>query len=210
MAVKYADEVMESLQIIKRELTTGIYECTSSEAKYKYAKDKAMEHPSLRSEGEQSESYTWSKTSSSEDFNVRKKLKEFLPESIYDGISSMEFSEISRIMNASNAGVDGLGTLFSNSTTDHKTLAEFSVIEHVGDEESTIYIRHLKITAHAECSRVLFWHDNKMDLHATHKVSKFKLNNKKLLERHVIERESVFKKALAFLAASKFGKFLRF
>ena len=191
----------ESLQIIKRELTTGMRSGLDGEEMYDHTKSKGNEHSKLKFEGEDKANYDWHKTNDSNHFNARSKLQEHLPTCVCDQLTPSEISDITRIMNES-AGVDGLTTILFNSKSDIRTLAEFSIMQHIHDDHSQIKIHYLKITATANCSRFLMFSNNDMVLRAEYKVSTFSVKNEDLLDNFSCDYQSALQRALDYLATN--------
>ena len=212
MAGVSVESIRRSLQIIQSELTTGMGNDLDKKEMYDLAKSNGQQHPKLNFEGEKEANYEWDKTNDSNHFNAQSKLLERLPKSVCGQLTPSEFSDVNSIMNAS-AGVDGLTTILFNSKSDNRTKAEFAIIQHVHDDHSQIQIHYLKITATANCSRVLIFSDNKMVLKAEYKVSTFSVRNEHLSDNSVSrDYQSAFQRALDYLAAlpSELYKALRF
>lgn len=171
--------VTESLKILKGELTRTTRYGMSEKERYECVKREAKNHPCLEFEEEETNECHENKTKSSETFDAITYLEEELPASVYQQLSKSDLEGLSQVMNE-KAGVDGLGTLVYNSKWDFREVTEFSVMEHVGGEESQIRIHYVKITAEADCKRVLAFSNNKMELKGEHRVSTFTAKNNAL------------------------------
>lgn len=200
--------VRECLTLIKGELTRGRNNDMSEEQRYECAKKEARNHPSLNFEGEQATKFRESKTNTYDNFNAKSFLEEKLPAAVYEKLSLIEQASLSQIMNES-AGVEGPGTLLYNYKTDYRQVTEFSVIEHAGEEDSKIKIHYIKITAKADCSRILFFTDCKMELNGEYKVSTFTAKNASLQDEHRRLSDSVVQQSLEFLRLTDELKALR-
>lgn len=200
--------VVESLTLLKGELTRGTSYNMKPEQKYESVKKAGKNHPNLVFAGEETALCHETKTNNSDHFNAKTFLKKQLPQSVYDNLSSSEVAGLSRIMNES-AGVEGPGTLLFNSKSDYRQVTEFSVLEHAGDEESEIRIHYIRITAEADCTRFLFFTDCKMELRGEHRVSKFTVKNSWLQGENKSLTGSAVQKSLEFLKHSGGPKSLR-
>lgn len=188
----------DSLTLLKGELTRGTTYGMSEEQQYECAKKTARSHPSLKFEGEESKECHEDKTNSSHNFNAKSFLEKTLPSNVCQQLSPQELDGLSQVMNES-AGVEGLGTVVYNSKTDFRQVTEFSVLEHVvDDEEPQIKLHYVKVTAKADCKRYLVFSKAKMELKAEHKVSTFTAQNASL--RYGSMADSAIEQSLAFLA----------
>lgn len=197
MAVANTD-VTECLTLIKGELTRGKKSGMSEKDQYEYAKKKGRNHPNLNFEGENTTHCRDTKTNTSRNFNAKSFLEKKLPPCVCEQLSPKELEGLSQIMNES-AGIGGLSTLFYYNKTDFRQVTEFSVVEHVGQEDSEIRVHYIKITANAECSRVLFFTDCKMEINGEHRVSTFTVKNATLQEEHQRRHDSAVQRSLEFL-----------
>lgn len=199
--------VRESLQILKGELTRTTRYNMSEEERYKCVKEAAENHPCLDFKNEDTKEYHKEKTNSSQTFDAITYLKEKLPASVFQELrKAHDLEGLSDIMNE-KAGVEGLGTLVYNSKWDFRKVTEFSVMEHVGGEESQIRIHYVKVTAEATCKRVLAFSSNNMELKGEHRVSTFTAKNAALQSGS--RTELAVQRSLEFLAHSDGAKALR-
>ena len=206
MAVATNSDVQSCLMILRQELTTGISQYASQEEQYLHAKMKAENHPNITPKNEKCRTYEWDKSNSSRTFSAKGFLRDRLPIVIYNTLKECELNDMDRIMNES-AGVDGITTVLFNSKSSSIKMAEFSIIEHVGEQTSQIKLHYVCIYARAECNRVLFWSTESAALEAEHRVSTLNIENKSLQCDQMLN--SAVEKALQFLKEDTSQKALR-
>ena len=139
---------------------------------YEEAKKEGKNNPNLQWNGETERHHSWP----AKDFNTREKLKEFLPECVYEHISTNRrlFADIDTVIGL-RAGV-GFHTLLQSNVADGKCHALFLVTKEMPE----INYHFFQITAKVECERFLVWQQKKIEICGLHKVSSFTLKNREV------------------------------